>query len=300
MNKYFTAISFSLLTLFSAQQAFADCDEMENQSDEWTELSMQMASAYEQNNLDEALTAAKRLTLICNRSPVVNYTMSEIYRKMGDEQESYNYVKRATEYMLDYPVPQALTEKIWMRRAEFDLPYKKQLEELQYQLDTGTGEVGSRIKQTDDELAGVNAQLATLQDANLELLQSQMDLLYTTKWIGAGTAIGGLVLASIGAGVLGASYSKASDKYGQNWKDFDKKDALVHGGIATLATGIGLGLAGTAVALFSHIKLIKLKAANANILDTGAESDNSEVTAASGVDVNLGVSLNSLVLDLTF
>ena len=297
MNKYLTIISFSLLTLFSANQAFADCDEMENQSDEWNELSLQMANAYDQNNLDEALMAAKRLTLICNRSPVVNYTMSEIYRKMGNEQESYNYVKRATEYMLDYPVPQALTEKIWMRRAEFDLPYKKQLEDLQNQLDSGTGEIGRKIKQTDDELAMLNAERLNLENRNRELLQAQMDTLNTTKWIGAGTAIGGLVVASVGAGLIGVNYSKASDQYGVNWNKFDKKDANVHGGIALLAGGIGIGLAGTAVALYAYIKALKMGSANADIV---GNPDDDENTQANTVDVNFGVSLNSMVLGVTF
>ena len=295
MNKIFAAISVSCLTFTAASHAFADCSEMDG--DEWNALSIQMASAYEQDNLEEALTAAKKLTLICNRSPVVNFTMSEIYRKMGNEADSYSYVKRATEYMLDYPVPQALTERIWLRRAEFDLPYKKQLEDLQNQLDTGTGEIGSRIKQTDSELAIVNTELQNLEARNAELLKTQMRTLNTTKWIGAGTAIGGAVIACIGAGVLGANYSKASDKYGKNWNDFDKKDAMVHGGITALAGGLGLGLAGTAVALYAYIKSVKLASANAEILN---DSNDSAGTQANTIDYRIGVSPNAVVFDLSF
>lgn len=306
MNKYFTAISFSLLTIFSAQQAFADCNDMGN--DEWNELSLQMATAYDQNNLDEALTAAKRLSLICNRSPIVNYTMSEIYRKTDNEQESYNHVKRATEYMLEYPVPQALTEKIWMRRAEFDLPYKKQLADLKNQLETGTGEYGSRYKQTENDLTLVSRELLNLESQNQELLKSQLKTLNTTKWIGAGTALGGLVMAAAGAGLLGTYYSKASDQYGVKWNEFDKKDAMVHGGIVLVAGGIGLGLAGSAVAIYSFIKSTQIESANSNLL----ENDNSaeipvdeetpmdEESQANSVNFNFGVAPNAVFFDLTF
>ena len=297
MNKYLTAISLSLLTLASSSQAFADCEEMGG--DEWNKLSMQMATAYDQNNLDEALMNAKKLTLICNRSPIVNYTMSEIYRKMDNERESYNYVKKATDYILDYPVPQALTERIWMRRAEFDLPYKKQLEDLQNQLNSGTGEVGSRLKQTEEQLAQTYDQMVFLENQNRELLNQQIKTLHTVKWIGAGTAFGGLALAAVGAGLLGANYSKASDKYGKNWNDFDKKDAMVHGGIAMLAGGIGLGLAGSAVAIYSYLKSIPLEA---NTSDE-VQEEGEEVVAepeTTAVNVNFDISPNSVVFGLTF
>ncbi|MBO4349345.1 MAG: hypothetical protein J6A01_00160 [Proteobacteria bacterium] len=294
MNKTFTALLSCLLTLAFSSQAVADCSEMEG--DEWDVLIQEMATAYEQDQLEEALTAAKRLTLICNRSPVVNFTMSEIYRKMGNEQESYNSVKRATEYMLDYPVPQALTEKIWMRRAEFDLPYKKQLEDLQNQLNTNTGEFGSRLKQADEELAKLTNERDELQERNQQLLESQMKMLQMTKWIGAGTAIGGTVIAAVGAGIMGAYYSKAHDKYGENWNDFDKKDAMVHGGIAMLTTGIGLGVAGSAVAIFAYIKSLRLESANAESFNNGNSSEN----LANGIDYDFRVSPGSIVFNLTF
>ena len=126
--KLLSALSFSAFIGLTATNAFADCSTMND--DEWNSLSASMAKAYDQGNYEEALQYGKRLIVICNRSPVVNYTMSEIYRKSGNEEESDKYAKRATEFILEYPVPQALTERIWLRRAENELPYKKQLSDL--------------------------------------------------------------------------------------------------------------------------------------------------------------------------
>ena len=305
MRKYITSLSaltFLVFCLAGASTAFADCDQMN--SDEWNELSAQMATSYDAGNLDEALGYGKRLTLICNRSPIVNFTMSEIYRKMNNETESYNYVKRATEYILDYPVPQALTERIWLRRAELELPYKKQLEDLQNQLATGTGEIGSKQQQLQNHLYTTEMKLERAKQRRLEMLNSQLDLLNTTKWIGAGTAFGGLAIAAVGAGLIGANYGDARDAYNDvkksngKLKDFDKKDKLVHGGMIFLAGGLGLGIAGTAVALYSFIKENHIRDTNKDVFEDTAEEVIAPPTAR--VEFNFDVSPNSVAFGMTF
>ena len=137
--RHVTALSFSALALTAASNAFADCSTMND--DEWNSLSVQMATAYDKGNYEEALRIGKQLTVICNRSPIVNFTISEIYRKSGNEQESDKFAERATEYILDYPVPQALNERIWLRAAENKLPYKKQLSDLQGRITKMAGDL---------------------------------------------------------------------------------------------------------------------------------------------------------------
>ncbi|MBO4349824.1 MAG: hypothetical protein J6A01_02625 [Proteobacteria bacterium] len=305
MKKYITsltALSFSALCLAGASNAFADCDLMN--SPEWDELSSQMATAYDIGNYESALGYGKRLTLICNRSPIVNFTMSEIYRKMNNENESYNYVKRATEYLLDYPVPQALTERIWMRRAELELPYKKQLEDLQNQLATGTGEIGSKQQQLQNNLYTTEMKLERAKQRRLEMLNSQLKLLNTTKWIGAGTAIGGLVIAGAGAGLIGANYGDARDAYNdvknsaKKIKPFDKKDKMVHAGLILLAGGVGMGIAGTAVALYSFVKENHIRDTNKDVFEDTAEEVIAPPTAS--VEFNFDVSPNSVAFGMTF
>ena len=299
MKNYFKNVSALLLSLFAltiASFAYANCDE-DMGSKEWNDLSAQMAKAYDQANYDEALGYGKRLTLICNRSPVVNFTMSEIYRNLENEKESYNYAKRATEYIQDYPVPLVLAEKMWMRRAEMELPYKKQLEDLQNQLATGTGEHGSKAVALQTSLYSTEMKLERERQKQLELYEDKINRLQEAKWIGGGIAIGGLVIAGVGAGLLGANYSKAKDQYKQHWEKFDDKDAMVHGGLATLGIGLGMGLAGSAVAIYAFIKQRDAQNKYDNYLNRVSEESGNNPTA---YQLNFDVSPSSVAFGMTF
>lgn len=292
----YTTKALSLLTsvtfaMTAASTAFADCADMENNSPEWSDLSTKLTQSYSEGKFEDALNYGKRLLLICNRSPVVNFTVSEIYRKLGNNEESYNYVRRASEFIIDYPVPQQVAERIWMRRAEDELPYKKQLEELRTQLETGTGEYGSRQQKLVNSAYTSEMKLEHEKQRSLERLNDELSFVRTTKWIGAGAAIGGVVLAGAGAGLLAYNYGKASDNYGSSWKNFDDKDAMVHGSIAMLAGGLGLGIAGTAVAIVSYVKEMKLEYIS--------ESENN-AQAAEPVAVKFDVAPNSIVFGMTF
>ena len=87
------SVTFAMTT---ASAAFADCADMENNSPEWSELSNNLSRSYSDGKYEDALNYGKRLLLICNRSPVVNFTVSEIYRKLGNNEESYTYARRAS------------------------------------------------------------------------------------------------------------------------------------------------------------------------------------------------------------
>ena len=143
----------------------------------------------------------------------------------------------------------------------------------------------------------------------LELLNSQIDILGVTKWIGAGTAIGGLVVAAVGAGLMGASYGEASSKYGdvkdgdnRALKKFDENDAYVHAGIGLLAGGIGLGIAGSAVAIYSAVKQKNIRDSNPDVFDPDSVEPEITAPAASNTDIDFrfDVSPNSVVFGMTF
>ena len=267
------SVTFAMTT---ASAAFADCADMENNSPEWSELSNNLSRSYSDGKYEDALNYGKRLLLICNRSPVVNFTVSEIYRKLGNNEESYTYARRASEFIIDYPVPQQLAERIWMRRAEDELPYKKQLEDLKNQLEMGTGEYGARQQQLVNNAYTSEMLLEREKQRSIDRLNDEIKFANTTKWIGAGAAIGGLVLAGAGAGLLGANYGKASDNYKYDWM---------------LAGGLGLGIAGTAVAVVSFVKEIKLNSMR--------EADNT-TPAASPVAISFDVAPDSIVFGMTF
>ena len=201
---YFAVMAFFAFSLTVASSAFASCDDMGN--DEWNFMSTQMAQAYDQGNYEEALKFAKRLSLICNNSPIVNFTIGEIYNKMGNETDSYAYIKRASENIMEFPVPQSIAERIWMRRAEMELPYKSQVTELQKRLDSIETDEASylNVKTQYDELLA-----KTREDSirNAYLLQKAKDNWYGALWSGVGITGVGVVLTITG-GVLIAKSEK--------------------------------------------------------------------------------------------
>ena len=197
-------LSFSAFALTAASNAFADCSTIND--DEWNGLSAEMAQQYDKGNYEEALKIGKQLTVICNRSPIVNFTMSEIYRKSGNEQESDKYAERATEYILEYPVPQALNERIWLRYSENKLPYKKQLSDLQGRMTKMAGD----LKTCNDEKSQLEGSDAALKENAIRseyLLQQSKSSWGAALWSGVG-----IMAAGIGMTIAGAVLTVKSDK----------------------------------------------------------------------------------------
>ncbi len=232
---------------FSAN-AFADCKSMGDS--EWNELTAQMNSAYSAGDFEGALNYGKRLNIICARSPVVNYTMSAIYRKMGNEKEAAVYAKKATDYITDYPVSQAVAERIWLNRAEYDLPYKSDLEALQ-----------AKTADYDEIKANYEALLAVQTEANIRNEYESSNRAIQTKqmkedaykdwnallWSGVGITGVGLVLAITG-GVMTTKvdkveYSRPAIEDLAEKSGFSVTQKYV-ASYALLGTGIGLSVVG--------------------------------------------------------
>ena len=89
----------------------------------------------------------------------------------------------------------------------------------------------------------------------------------------------------------------AEKSYKEDWKDFDNKDAKVHGGIALLAGGLGLGIAGSAVAIYAFLKENKVSQQYDTYLNhISEESGDNPTPTAFNFDVGPG----SVAFGMTF
>ncbi len=250
-TKTLASIAFAAGTLASAN-AMADCSEFGNE--QWSSLYLNLVDSYDKGDLDGSLEIAKQLTAICDQSPIVNYTMSEIFRKKGMEKESYFFVKRASEYLKEYAVPQQVVERIWFRRAEFEAPYYK---EAQEKLADTEAKLAESVAQNESDRMHIQVLTAERDEA----LKS-MEALETIKWTGMGIAIGGAVVAGAGAALTAVFHPKADDELtkpaGGKFNDYNQ---LVQTGVGMIAGGLALGIAGTVFAVYSHVKLSKAKEA---------------------------------------
>ncbi len=232
--------------------AFADCGE-DLSSPEWASLSSEMTQNYEAGNYDEALNYGKRLMIICDRSPIVNYTMSKIHAQLGNDAESINYIRRATEFANEYSLPQPILEKIWMGRAEQELPYKRQLAECKSNLEYQKTAFEETI------VSESEANTASLRAA-LELKNQEIISGYKTNMIiGASIAGVGAAMLAVGAPLLAVYHGKASDEWDGNYEvkttKFNEYNEKAFSGFALLGLGIGAGIAGTIMAIYNKVKL---------------------------------------------
>lgn len=252
---HFAALYSTIFTVLSLPSvALADCNEMG--SDQWNDLSARMSEAYDAGDYETALSYGKTLILICDQSPITNVVISDIYAKLGHERDSYNYIRRASEFTQQYQLPQPIVEKIWLRRAEFELPYKEQASSLQKQLDEAQAQLAAQKADFEAQLANVVTPRCSTDDT-----RRQFEIL---QWTGTGIAAAGGILLIAGASLIGAKYTKANDEFraingsnddAQNKKDFNEYDKSVKAGYASLFTGLGLGVAGAFMAIYSHLKL---------------------------------------------
>ncbi len=250
--------------LLGASNAFADCSEVS--SSRWNDLSNQMANAYEQGDYNAALDYGKSLTFICDRAPLANYMLSETYRALGRDEEALSAIRRATDYLHNYDVPQAVIEKIWLRRGELELPYKKQAESLQAQLDDKTTQMEALEAAYKEQLVNQAAENDASTSSTVNYLRSEyIDDMYTLQWTGTGLAVGGAAIAIAGASIVGVYYSKAGDDYKKllsgSSNHFNEYNSYEKFGYAFLAAGLGLGVAGMITAIIAHVKINNLESA---------------------------------------
>ena len=270
--KNITFLASFIPAFFTTSLAFADCKDIG--SEEWDELSANMAEAYDQGDLTQALDYCKLLSDICNESPIVNYTMSEIYRKQGDDEASYQHVVRASRYLKTYTgVPPALVERIATRRGEMESPYRQKAKDLEIQLaerDAQLAESNEKLKAADLRIGEL---VATTERESLDLntrYDSEVSRLTMMKWAGTGVAAGGAVLIGTGAAMIAVFKGKADNDLKMDKTDddrvrnehknnFNDHNVNVQIGYALLGAGAGLGIAGALVAIYSHLELTKIE-----------------------------------------
>lgn len=244
--------------LLAPVTAFADCSDVG--SGRWNELSAKMGQAYEQADYNTALDYGKQLAFICDKAPIANYMLSETYRAMGRDEDALSSIRRATDYLSNYDLPQNLIEKIWLRRGELELPYKKQAEALQAQLDAKQIELEALDNAYKEQLTSqANDNSDSLSSAVSDTRQKYIDELYDIQWTGTGLAAGGVAFIGAGAALVGLYYGKAGDNYKKLLKGeknhFNEYNSYEKFGYGFLAAGVGLGIAGMVTAIIAHVKI---------------------------------------------
>ena len=76
-----------------------------NENATWNTEIVLLTENVKRKDFDAALLNAEKLNEICDRSPIVNYSLGRIYQEKGDEAKAIEYLKRATQNTQEFNIP---------------------------------------------------------------------------------------------------------------------------------------------------------------------------------------------------
>ncbi len=227
-----------ICSIIGLSNAFADnCDNLDRNK-AWTSTFDLLNHAYESEDYAAALQYSRDLENICEHSPILNYTIAYIYKKLGDDEKYLFYLTKSTQNTERFSVDKNLLDKIWTDKyiaahpeaaPENIVKLKSENETLKEQLKS-VQLTGSEVRSLQEEVSAAHA----ADDALL--------------WTSVAVSGAGIILTAVGA------YTVADNKkdaiIGEN-HEFKVKSAyplgwgLVAAGITATVVGIvGTGLFG--------------------------------------------------------
>ena len=227
--------SLGILCLFilplkaSAQDA---CNDLTANA-EWNDGIQEVTRLVQSNLYPEAQAKAKKLSYICDKSPLLHYIQGKIDEELGQKTDALLHYQKASEYTYQFAVNPDMAKKIWYARYENEHPERtaKGLEESAKQ---------SELKLNENTSALTTQFMNDIRERNYKLM-----------WAGAGLGIGGLVLLGTGLGLIqstpqaadlhynGFDLNKGGKQYTQSTNtSFVVSCALISSGAALAITGI--------------------------------------------------------------
>ena len=171
-----------------------------NDNELWNTEIVLLTENVKRKDYDAALMNAEKLNQICDRSPIVNYSIGRIYQEKGDEAKTIEYLRRATKHTSEFNVPDSNLGQIFYDLYEAEHP------------DARPASIEARKKEIEQLHADVDAanertRLVTAErDAKIEELhqfeKETRDNYGIGLWTGVGIAGAGVVLAAVGGTMM--------------------------------------------------------------------------------------------------
>ena len=210
----------------------------------WNEGLRGMSAAYQAEDYEQALTIGKQLQDICDKSPVLNYMLANIYKTQKNEERYLFFLERATEQTRNFAVDNDLLNRMWSDKyiaahpeAAPDAIMSKNAVLRKYQFDLEL--TSQSLKDREYEIQSLKKDL----ESSGRKLEDNLELYKTLMWTGAGIGIGGLAFAGAGAGmVLSSEPIDFKEKFNA---PHQYKEKVLHSlGWAFVGTGAALAVTG--------------------------------------------------------
>lgn len=241
MNKWvvttlaFIGIAFPMLA--SAQ----NCKDIDNNS-VWMDGITAMKNAYDNQNYEDVLDAARPLYAICPDVPSYLYYIARAFEGKGDVSKAREYIYKASESTYKYATSPQMSQLIWYARYEIDNPEqtKKSVEALKSQNESLNAQV--------IDLKGDSSKLATTSDMMKSQSIKNRDDLMMGVWIGTGIGGVGVITLATGIGLLASELDNpVTSKSEKTPKEIQIHNKYI-AGWTVLGVGSALAVAGAIVA----------------------------------------------------
>ncbi len=216
-------------------EAFASCDNLENNTEWNTQLSI-LSDAYKDGKYEDVIKIGQRMVAICSESPALNFYIAKSYTALNEPTKALRFYQKAADNTGKFAVSPEVAKQLWYTRYEVEFPeltqdyvntLKKENESLNAQIETyEKNATKTVINQTEDSAERKTAIGAVL-------------------WTGVATGVVGLALLGTGIGMtishkddFGFSVN-SSNTYKIN------NDKMYNTGLILLGVGAGLTIAGT-------------------------------------------------------
>lgn len=184
--------------------AFADNCEKLDKNKTWVAEFDLLKEEFQNQNWESALDHAQKLETICEKSPLLNYTIAHIYKGRGDEEKYLFYLQKSTQNTEQFAVKKDMLDKMWSEKYIAAHPEA----------------APENIKALNDKLEAVTSELERQKQYSNDNQKGQISDYKTPMWIGAGIGIGGLVLGGVGAALIATtepvSFKQNAPKYTEN------------------------------------------------------------------------------------
>ena len=207
------------------------------QNETWSTLFSEFADAFSRQDYPTALEKTASLREICERSPILNFSIAQTYYQMGDKETALKYIHEATNYTREFSVTDEIAVRMWdfrhdLEHADEIAAKDNELKKTQNALEASD----LRVKELGDEIEKLRAQ----NNDSIELSRKNAKKI----WL-SGAVVGGVGVAMLAcsAGILAYAYGDATPV-----KLIEKNDGKTKAEIKWPITagwslfGIGLGM----------------------------------------------------------
>ena len=219
--------------------AYADnCDNFDRNK-AWMSNMEKLNDACEKEDWHAALRYSRDLEQICDQSPILNYTIAQIHKKLGDNEKYLFYLQKSTQNTEKYSIDKNLLDKIWTEKyiavnPEADPARIKERE--------------AEIARKDEEVLALKEQLSSVKITAVEAgaLQDEVNdaRALDDVWLWTSVAVSGtgIILTAVGAVMLShakGDHASIETKDGQTYVSsrYTASWGLIGAGIATTLIG---------------------------------------------------------------